>query len=574
MSNTTDTEQDMSKHFYRASAEDFAKIPGSPIAYWVSDDIRQVFSGEDALNKFGHCCSGIQTGDNELYLRQWYEVENKLTSFTATSFAESLENNQYWLPHKKGGSFRKWYGNCDYVMNWAHNGHEILNNPSARPQNLDYMFSEGVTWSHTSSSSFSARHSSNTFTFNVEGPTYISSEVYKYLGLLCSKPVFYIMQLMNPTLHFLVGSVKMLPAINIDNISDDHVKNMVNTCKLDWDSYETSWDFRSSALLLKGGGGLESAYDLLRSNWQSMTDDMQRLEEGNNRIFIDAYGLQDELTPEVPIEEITLTCNPVYRYDAKKSFEELDALLLADTMKEFISYAVGCMFGRYSLDKPGLILANQGETLEDYITKVCEDPDSSVAKEDISFMPDDDNVIPITEGEYFTDDITVRFCEFLKVTFGEENFSENLAFIENAIGKKLRKYFVADFYTHHTKTYKKRPIYWMFSSPKKSFNALIYMHRYQPDTVSVILNDYLREFQNKLTGQKKHNEQITVSATAPDREKRTAQKEIDKIDKILRELEEYERDVIYPLATDKLEIDLDDGVKVNYAKFGQALRKI
>ena len=217
---------------------------------------------------------------------------------------------------------------------------------------------------------------------------------------------------------------------------------------------------------------------------------MQRLEEENNRIFIDAYGLQDELTPEVPLEEITLTCNPAYRYGGKSSEAELEALLRADTMREFVSYAVGCMFGRYSLDAPGLILANQGEGLQEYRAKV---PNPT-------FEPDADNVIPVLDGDWFADDIAARFRHFLRVTFGEEHFQENLAFVEEALGKDIRKYFTRDFFNDHVKRYKKRPIYWLFSSPKGTFNALIYMHRYRPDTVSVVLNDYLREFRSKLEG--------------------------------------------------------------------------
>ncbi|WP_419633539.1 hypothetical protein [Thiolapillus sp.] len=309
---------------------------------------------------------------------------------------------------------------------------------------------------------------------------------------------------------------------------------------------------------------LKATYQKLRAHWQAMTLEMQRLEEENNRIFIDAYGLQDELTPEVPLNEITLTCNPHYRYNGDKSEDELEALLLFDTMKEFISYAVGCMFGRYALDKPGLILANQGETIDDYLKQIPEP----------SFRADDDNVIPMLDGNWFTDDITERFYKFLRVTFGEEHYEENLEFIEQAIGKNIRKYFLKDFYADHVKRYKKRPIYWLFSSPKGSFNALIYMHRYRPDTVSVVLNDYLREFRAKLASRKDHLEAVSISASASKGEKTRALKEIEKLKKIILELEDYERDVLYSLATQQVEIDLDDGVKVNYKKFGKALKKV
>jgi type II restriction/modification system DNA methylase subunit YeeA len=237
-------------------------------------------------------------------------------------------------------------------------------------------------------------------------------------------------------------------------------------------------------------------------------------------------------------------------------------------MREFISYAVGCMFGRYSLDKPGLILANQGETLEDYIKKV------GASREDLKYVPDEDNVIPITDGEYFEDDIVSRFKQFLKVTFGDGHYEENLAFVENAIGKDIRKYFLSDFYRHHVRMYRKRPIYWLFSSPKKTFNALIYMHRYRPDTVSIVLNDYLREFIHKL---ETHINNLArnledTSLTSSGRGK--LQKEIEELKKKVNELKDYEREVVFPLASERIEIDLDDGVKVNYAKFGKALASI
>lgn len=296
---------------------------------------------------------------------------------------------------------------------------------------------------------------------------------------------------------------------------------------------------------------------------------MQRLEEENNRIFIDAYGLQDELTPEVPLEEISLTCNPHYRYGGDKSEEELEALLLADTMRELVSYAVGCMFGRYSLDKPGLILANQGDTLADYLAQVPQP----------RFPADDDNVIPLLDGDWFADDITLRLRQFLRVAFGEAHYEDNLAFIEQALNVKgkrnygLRDYLLGEFYADHVKRYKKRPIYWLFSSPKGSFNALIYMHRYRPDTVSVVLR-YLRDYREKLTTEKERQTAISINPASSQGDKTRALKEIERLGKVLAELEDYERDVLYPLATQQVQIDLDDGVKVNYLKFGAALKKI
>jgi type II restriction/modification system DNA methylase subunit YeeA len=293
-----------------------------------------------------------------------------------------------------------------------------------------------------------------------------------------------------------------------------------------------------------------------------MTLEMQRLEEENNRIFIEAYGLQDELTPDVPLSEITLTCNPYYRYNGDRSEEELEVLLLTDTIKEFISYAVGCMFGRYSLDKPGLVLANQGEKIGDYLEQVPEP----------SFMPDADNIIPILEDEYFEDDIIGRFKEFLKVTFGEDTLSENLDFIAEALGgngKKsseavIRDYFLKSFYKDHMRMYKKRPIYWLFSSGKgKAFNALIYMHRYNKETLAMMRTDYLLELEGKLDAKR---EMIKADIGKDAQEKA-------RLGKMIEEIMAYD-ELLKNKADEYIEIDLDDGVKVNYGKFEGLVEKI
>ena len=372
-----------------------------------------------------------------------------------------------------------------------------------------------------------------------------------------SNVVLHLLSFLAPTLDFQSGHISNIPHINNPSLHSSVIsRNCLTLSKNDWDSYETSWDFTSLPLLSSDyrSTTFESTYNSLRTRWQGMTDEMLKLEEENNRIFIDAYGLQDELTPDVPIHEITLTCNPAYRYGQKVSKDDQETRLRADTMKEFISYSVGCMFGRYALEEPGLILANAGDTIETYMNKI---PNPK-------FPADDDNVIPILDADWFEDDIVGRFRKFLRITFGDENFEENLNFIETAIGRSIRDYFVKDFYKDHIQTYKKRPIYWQFSSPKGSFNALIYMHRYNRDTVSTILNSYLRDYQSKLTAEKTAQERIEVSATSNAAEKTKALKEIQSITSILNELEEWERDVIFPLASQRIEIDLDDGVKVNY----------
>lgn len=387
------------------------------------------------------------------------------------------------------------------------------------------------------------------------------------MALTNTKVTSAILLIMSPTLDFHEGPMSRIPVVDIPHTEPCRLADRLRSLsQSDWDAYETSWDFTTLPLLAPEHRDqtLAGSYAQLRAHWQGMTEEMQRLEEENNRIFIDAYGLQDELTPEVPLEEITLTCNPAYRYGGKATVEELEARLRADTMAEFLHYAVGCMFGRYSLDAPGLILANQGEGLADYLARIPEP----------SFDVDADNVIPVLDGDWFADDITERFRKFLRVTFGEAKFQENLAFIEAALGKDIRKWFTKDFFEYHVRRYKKRPIYWMFSSPKGTFNALIYMHRYRPDTVSVVLNDYLREFISKLQAERGRLEKLVDDPSATQSQRVKAQKDVAVVIKQIAELEEWEREVVFPLAQAKIEIDLDDGVKRNYPLFGAALKPI
>lgn len=565
----------------KASAQDFKKIPGSPIAYWVSDRVREVFEEGVPLGKIAEPCQGLATADNNRFLRLWYEVSQNKSGFGYDPAMEAKQSKKKWFPYNKGGEYRRWYGNNDYLVNWENDGKEIkhfvdhFGKLRSRPQNTKYYFSESITWSFVSSSYFGVRYSKPGAIFDVGGSSVFpkNNDIFWITGFMCSKLSTIFMQTMNPTLNFQVGNVASLPIINLKNEEhvSDLVKSIISKSIMDWDSFETSWDFANLPLLEENkNSSLELTYLNVRQHWQQLTLEMLKLEEENNRIFIEAYELEDELSHDVPISEITLTCNPHYRYPdssrKKYTYEEREAMLLEDTMKEFISYAVGCMFGRYSLDKPGLILANQGETVEDYLTKV----DTTEPR----FMPDEDNVIPILEGDWFPDDIANRFKKFLRVTFGEEHYEENLAFLEKAISKDLRTYFVRDFYKDHVQTYKKRPIYWLFSSPKGSFNALIYMHRYQPDTISVLLNKYLREYQNKLRARQQYLESVERNPAASKKDKIDAQKEMRSIEQILQELRAYEDEVIYPLATQQIKIDLDDGVKENYEKFGKALKGI
>jgi len=561
---------------YISRQADFEAIPGSPIAYWASSQQKSAFTHRKKVGDWCGVKQGLATADNDRFLRLWYEVsENKFgVGYETTS--DTKDGEHKWFPYNKGGEYRRWYGNFEHVVNWQNDGAEIRNfkdengKVRSRAQNTNFYFREGVTWTFVSSGSFGVRYTPNGSVFDVAGSSAFPPEGYtkKLVGALASKVSSEFLSLINPTLNFQVGNIAALPIDEsvLSGMDGATQNRAIELAKYDWDAYETSWDFITLPLLKPNyrAETLKASYANLRDHWQDMTDEMQQLEKENNRIFIEAYGLHDELSAQVSIEEITLTCNPAYRYGVKGSEEDREARLLADTMAEFISYAVGCMFGRYALDKPGLILANQGETIEDYLKQIPEP----------SFPAGDDNVIPMLDGDWFTDDITESFREFLRIAFGEEHYEENLRFVEQALGKDIRKYFLKDFYNDHVRRYKKRPIYWLFSSPKGSFNALIYMHRYRPHTVGTVL-EYLRDFKDeKLQARKNHLEAVSISAGASQGEKTKALKEIEKINKILAELDDYERDVLYPLATEQVEIDLDDGVKANYPKFGDALKKI
>ena len=573
-----------------ASSSDFLKIPGSPIAYWIGDKARKAYESGENIGSMCYGQPGLQTSDNNQFIRLWHEVTFEKIGFGFQSSEVAAQSKYKWFPYLKGGDYRRWYGNHEYLVNWFNNGIDIKQFVSKKypylKGNIDYVvkdrgyyFKELVSYTKMTSAKFNARTSQKGFLFDVAGssifPDY--TDRMPLLGFLNSKTCDVFLRAQNPTMNIQSGDINNLP-FSKSLIGDKYlalnsiIDSCINLSKPDWDSYETSWDFMNLPLLNPAyyQPTLKATYQNLRTHWREMMLEMQRLEEENNRIFIEAYGLQDELTPEVPLNEITLTCNPHYRYGGDKNEDELEALLLADTLRELVSYAVGCSFGRYSLDKPGLILANQGETLADYLAQVPQP----------TFPADDDNVIPLLDGDWFTDDIAERFRQFLRVAFGEAHYEDNLRFVEQGLNIKdkrnysIRDYFLNEFYTEHVKRYKKRPIYWLFSSPKGSFNALIYMHRYRPDTVSVVLNDYLREFRTKLTAHKSHLEAVSISGSASQGEKTKALKEIESLRKIIDELDGYERDILYPLATEQLEIDLDDGVKANYPKFGAALKKI
>jgi type II restriction/modification system DNA methylase subunit YeeA len=566
--------------FFQAIQKDFEKIPGSPIGYWLTGRFFQIFNEGSKLNNTNPTKKGMDTANNSKYLRFWNEVNFK--EIEIKNYSEELYQAN-WIPYQKGGSFRRWFGNLDHIINWKNKGNDISHERGTL-RNTNYYFNPSLSWTEISSGKFCIRSVPVKSIFDATGPSIFGNNLEYINGLLNSKIMDKIMEIISPTLHFNVGAVASVPIkFEKKEILTETIKSNVNISKIDWDTKETSWSYNENELVRIFSEDLEESFDIFQQHWKNKFFHLHRNEEELNCQFIDIYGLQDELTPDVPLEEITILQHELDRESLKAQNSRLerdsDTGLVRDyssielkfdskeVFAQFISYAVGCMFGRYSLDKDGLILANQGETLEDYLSVIATE-----GKQSPTFLPDEDNIIPILDDEWFEDDIVSRFKEFLRVTFGKENLEKNLAFLESAIGKDIRKYFGKDFYTDHIQRYKKRPIYWMFSSPNGSFNVLIYMHRYTPDTLSKILNDYLNQYREKLRARVEHLDQVMISGSSTEQTK--AAKEKDKIRAVLLELQEYERDILYPLATERITIDLDEGVLVNYNKFGKAIKEV
>jgi len=539
--------------FYTANQKNFKKIPGSPIGYWLNDSMIELFS-KGVLGEKYKAKVGLQTGDNDRFTRFFFEL-----NISSTSLINKF--NYKWIPFNKWGNFKKWYGNRLYMLYWYNNGELLKSFKQSVIRNQNFYFKESVSCSAITSSKISFRIYPGDGAFDINFRSFFTNNNYYLLGFLNSKIAQFFISSINPTLAFNVGDLEKIPftVSHINKISGI-VENLIDISKSDWDSRETSWDFKQNELIRLKSGTLEESFNNYKNYWKEQFYQLHENEEELNRQFIEIYGLQDELTPDVPLEEITIL-------QEETGIEDGELVFYANkVMEQFVSYAVGCMFGRYSLDKEGLILANQGEDLKDYFNKI------EKSEEEVAFLPVEDNIIPVLDEEWFADDIVERFNSFLKVSFGEKYFRENLNFVEESLGKDIRKYFTKDFYNDHIKRYKKRPIYWMFSSPKGYFNVLIYMHRYTPDTVSRILNAYLREFIDKLERQRKQQEHIEVSGSTVEQNK--ARKEIDRIDIMLNDCKEYEKEILYPLATERVEIDLDDGVLVNYNKMGSAVAKV
>ena len=567
--------------YYEQSADNFSKIPGAPVAYWASESIVHSFENP-TIQDIEPPRFGMSTSDNNRFVRAWHEVSYDKMAIPNKK-EEQVCHDKKWYPYNNGGEFRRWYGdNCD-IVNWENEGAEIKAFGRAAIRNKDFYYRSGITWTAISSSKISVRAFNCGFLFSSAGFCIFEKELRNHiLALMNNKVGEAILAILSPTLNYNVGDIARIPVVYSKRNAiaiDSSVNQCIELSEGDWDSYETSWDFKRHPIIrnkqsnalwgdptpedFERNGSIQLSYGAWQLICEGRFQQLKKNEEELNRIFIDIYGLQDELTPDVADKDIT-----VHRvFDSKDDVpESMKGSSYVRTMRDeivsLISYAVGCMFGRYSLDVDGLAYAG-GEW------------DGSKYK---TFIPDKDGILPITDDEYFDDDIVGRFVEFVRTVYGEDTLEENLKFVADALGGKgsprqvIRNYFLNDFYADHLKTYQKRPIYWLFDSGKKNgFKCLIYMHRYAPDTIARIRTDYVHEQQSRYRTAIADLEKRIANASTAERVKLTRQ--LAGIQAQADELHIYE-EKIHHYADQMIPIDLDDGVKVNYAKFADVLAKI
>lgn len=558
--------------------EEFFLMPSNPVVYWVSETVRDVFKKSRPLKDYSSPKQGLATGNNNKFVRYWFEVSKENIYLKAKNSQEALESGAKWLPYNKGGNFRKWYGMNEYIVNWENDGFEIKNlkdkngKLKSRPQNTGYYFKAGITWSLFGFENFGVRYKDYGYVFDVSGSSIFPSEdlLFYVLAFLSSKVAFMYLSIMAPTVNFQVGNIGDLPLLIDDKYKNELeilAKDNIKISREDWDEFEESWDFERHPFLK-----YKSTYNNIESNrfkktikpinltsstssayisdvfkeWERYStkryNKLRENEERINEIFIEIYHLENDLTPDVVNRDIAL----------RKADRERD-------VKSFISYGVACMFGRYSLDEDGLVYAG-GEF------------DNNCYK---TFIPTTDNILVIADNNYFEDDIVSRFVDFIRISFGEETLEENLDYIAESLGQKtsetarqtIRRYFLKDFYKDHVKSYKKRPIYWLFDSGRQNgFKALIYIHRYDPDTVSRVRTDYLHKLQKIYEAEVARTDLYLENDVIRSREKATRIKKKESLNKKIKECMDYEQ-IIANVANQKIEIDLDDGIKENYNKF-------
>lgn len=515
---------------YSADSQSFMDIPGSPIAYWASDSILKAFKNNPSISDVGDSKKGLDTSNNSKFLRLWHEVNIE-------------KMHKKWFPLNKGGSFRKWYGNQEYLIDWKFDGKELKKLKSSNIRNERFYFEEGISWTDLTSGDFSARYFPTGFIFDASGPCYFGNNITNMIAYMNSNVFNKMAKFIMPTMHYTNGSVAKMPYQKYE-VNSSIVKQNISLSKSDWDAFETSWDFKKHPFLQYQNNAttIEDAFNNWAAHAERRFYTLKENEEKLNKIFIDLYGLQDEITPNVDEKDVTV----------RKADQERD-------VKSFLSYLVGIMFGRYSLEEDGLVYAG-GEF------------DSTRYK---SFTPDQENIIPITDKQYFEDDIVARVIELTKLIFGETHLENNLAFIADTLTRRrnetsrerIRRYFLREFYRDHVQIYQKRPIYWQMDSGGRNdaFRALIYVHRYKPDLLSRVRTAYLHPQMRKYE-EEMNRLQMTIESDVSQGEKTRAKKEKDKIEKQVIDCQNYDQ-VLAHMAHQLIDIDLDDGVKENYEIF-------
>lgn len=522
-----------------SNSTNYSSIPGSPISYYLPDNIYEIFKKSTPLKEIDTPVIGVASHDDSYFLKRWFEVNFNKISFNSTeTFQEPLK----WFPYNKGGSFRKWYGNNEFVINFENDGEELKNFKNAQIKNRNKYFIRGMTWSRISSSNISVRYHENGFIMGDAGPSAFAPDnlLYYILGLLNSSIIQIILSSINPTLNYQVGNISEIPVLKLESYDkiDQIVTHNINLCKNDWDNFETSWDFKTHHLLGYNQNNMRKCFEQWSILKENNFNQLKINEMNLNQIFSEIYAVEIE-------------------NNIKDEFISINLADYATDIKSFISYAIGCMFGRYSLDNEGLQFAGGDFNINNYQI----------------FLPDDDNIIPVLDTAYFDDDIVGYFTKFVETCFGKKTLEENLDFIAGALSKSkkpsreiIRQYLLKNFFNDHKRTYKKCPIYWQFSSGKHNgFNCLVYMHRYEPSLVARIRTDYLHKTQKAIEQKITNNDNIINNSTSKQEVTRATKKKA-KLQKQLKETHEYD-EVLAHIANQNIEIDLDDGVKVNYAKF-------
>ena len=550
--------------FYEADQNSFIHIEGEPISFWGTEKIYATYTRNRSLSAVANPCVGLQTADNDRFLRIWFEVGFCNSSFKEKNAALAARSGKKWFPYNKGGAKRRWYGNQELVVNWEDDGKELKAFKGAVIRNPSYYFKPCISWGLISGPLF--RYFPNGFIYDVQGMScfYKSDEqLQKEIVWQNAKVFNEVAKIISPAGHIQIGEIGKMPCCdNAPEGIEEVGKQNISISKQDWDSHETSWDFQRNPLLeqLDLLKPLEVLVENYKSEWEDHFHTLHRNEEELNRKFIEIYGLQDELTPDVPLDEITILQKGEISIEDNKIVWHNDVII-----KQFISYLVGCMMGRYSVDRPGLIIASQGQKVAD-----LDLPTHTIEI-------DDDGIIPvIMEEDFFADDLTQRIETAVKKLFGERNFYENMKFIKVALGMNLRDYLYKNYYADHQQMYSvkgaKRPIYWLFSSQmgekkkKGHFKALVYMHRLESDTLSKLHADYVHPYLTKVEQQLREAEDDATRDDLSQAQHNKALKQAEELKEKVREVKAFETQLV-EMASARITIDLDDGVKVNYPKF-------